>query len=247
MRGISWLAANRLASQEGLCTMEWVSKFSCYSWLNFTAYGWLSWSRCLVDYCTKSVLAAVGLWWRHILVLQPARLVVVPGWKWWKERNFCLAILQPIYCSKYGHAVCSTSRHKMAIFDTCTEFPIFCLSFVWNLVTFCDVAYCFFLWKYWDKAADFVPLPQYCKPYSCLFAPCHEPYRGGKVPLVDVGIRWMWAVSITLRSLYFRAVMHFAADSHWTGRLAGLNEVMGKNPFPFRASNPGCSFCRQCH
>jgi len=26
MRGISWLAANQLASQEGLCTMEWVSK-----------------------------------------------------------------------------------------------------------------------------------------------------------------------------------------------------------------------------
>ena len=25
MRGISWLAANQLASQEGLCTMEWVS------------------------------------------------------------------------------------------------------------------------------------------------------------------------------------------------------------------------------
>ena len=25
MRGISWLAASRLASQEGLCTMEWVS------------------------------------------------------------------------------------------------------------------------------------------------------------------------------------------------------------------------------
>jgi len=27
MRGISWLAANPLASQEGLCTMEWVSKY----------------------------------------------------------------------------------------------------------------------------------------------------------------------------------------------------------------------------
>ena len=27
VRGISWLAANQLASQEGLCTMEWVSKF----------------------------------------------------------------------------------------------------------------------------------------------------------------------------------------------------------------------------
>ena len=27
MRGISWLAANQLASQEGLCTMEWVSKY----------------------------------------------------------------------------------------------------------------------------------------------------------------------------------------------------------------------------
>jgi len=26
MRGISWLAADQLASQEGLCTMEWVSK-----------------------------------------------------------------------------------------------------------------------------------------------------------------------------------------------------------------------------
>ena len=26
MRGISWLAANQLASQEGLCTMEYVSK-----------------------------------------------------------------------------------------------------------------------------------------------------------------------------------------------------------------------------
>jgi len=26
MRGISWLAANQLASHEGLCTMEWVSK-----------------------------------------------------------------------------------------------------------------------------------------------------------------------------------------------------------------------------
>jgi len=26
MRGISWLAANQLASEEGLCTMEWVSK-----------------------------------------------------------------------------------------------------------------------------------------------------------------------------------------------------------------------------
>jgi len=25
MRGISWLAANQLASQEGLCTVEWVS------------------------------------------------------------------------------------------------------------------------------------------------------------------------------------------------------------------------------
>jgi len=27
MRGISWLAANQLASQEGLCTMELVSKW----------------------------------------------------------------------------------------------------------------------------------------------------------------------------------------------------------------------------
>ena len=27
MRGISWLAANRLASQEGLCTVEWVSNW----------------------------------------------------------------------------------------------------------------------------------------------------------------------------------------------------------------------------
>ena len=27
MRGISWLAANQLAAQEGLCTMEWVSKY----------------------------------------------------------------------------------------------------------------------------------------------------------------------------------------------------------------------------
>jgi hypothetical protein len=27
MRGISWLAANRLAAQEGLCCMEWVSKY----------------------------------------------------------------------------------------------------------------------------------------------------------------------------------------------------------------------------
>ena len=26
MRGISWLAANQLASQEGICNMEWVSK-----------------------------------------------------------------------------------------------------------------------------------------------------------------------------------------------------------------------------
>jgi len=26
MRGISWLAANQLASQEGLCTVEYVSK-----------------------------------------------------------------------------------------------------------------------------------------------------------------------------------------------------------------------------
>ena len=26
MRGISWLAANQLAAQEGLCTVEWVSK-----------------------------------------------------------------------------------------------------------------------------------------------------------------------------------------------------------------------------
>jgi len=28
MWGISWLAENRLASQEGLCAMEWVSKYS---------------------------------------------------------------------------------------------------------------------------------------------------------------------------------------------------------------------------
>jgi len=27
MRGISWLAANQLAAQEGLCTVEWVSKY----------------------------------------------------------------------------------------------------------------------------------------------------------------------------------------------------------------------------
>jgi len=33
MRGISWLAANQLASQEGLCTMEWVSK-SIYGCVN---------------------------------------------------------------------------------------------------------------------------------------------------------------------------------------------------------------------
>jgi len=26
MRGISWLAANQLAAQEGLCTMEWVKR-----------------------------------------------------------------------------------------------------------------------------------------------------------------------------------------------------------------------------
>jgi len=29
MRGISWLAANQLASQEGLCTVEWVRIFLC--------------------------------------------------------------------------------------------------------------------------------------------------------------------------------------------------------------------------
>ena len=29
MRGISWLAANRLDSQEGLCYMEWLSKPVC--------------------------------------------------------------------------------------------------------------------------------------------------------------------------------------------------------------------------
>jgi len=29
MRGISWLAANQLACQEGLCTMEWVSVCRC--------------------------------------------------------------------------------------------------------------------------------------------------------------------------------------------------------------------------
>ena len=30
MRGISWLAANQLASQEGLCTVEWVSNSWCF-------------------------------------------------------------------------------------------------------------------------------------------------------------------------------------------------------------------------
>ena len=33
MRGISWLAANRLAAQEGLCTVEWLSKM--YIWSQF--------------------------------------------------------------------------------------------------------------------------------------------------------------------------------------------------------------------
>ena len=28
MRGISWLAENRLASEEGLCSMDWLSKIT---------------------------------------------------------------------------------------------------------------------------------------------------------------------------------------------------------------------------
>ena len=56
---------------------------------------------------------------------------------------------------------------------------------------------------------------------------------GGKAPLVDVGIRWILTVSITLWSLYFRAVLYIVADSHWPGRVAGLNEVMGKTLVPF--------------
>ena len=32
MRGISWLAANRLAAQEGLCTMEEGSKYRVWTW-----------------------------------------------------------------------------------------------------------------------------------------------------------------------------------------------------------------------
>ena len=37
MRGISWLAANQLASQEGLCTVEWVSKRKKHSLLSVTS------------------------------------------------------------------------------------------------------------------------------------------------------------------------------------------------------------------
>jgi len=40
MRGISWLAANQLASQEGLCTMEWVSKY--FTCMVFSSYFMLS-------------------------------------------------------------------------------------------------------------------------------------------------------------------------------------------------------------
>ena len=50
MRGISWLAENRLASQEGLCYMEWVSKYGLWQILAFrinllsrsSAENWLS-------------------------------------------------------------------------------------------------------------------------------------------------------------------------------------------------------------
>jgi len=35
MRGVSWLAADQLASQEGLYTMEWVSKMLRAGFLRF--------------------------------------------------------------------------------------------------------------------------------------------------------------------------------------------------------------------
>ena len=38
MRGISWLAANQLAAQEGLCTVEWLSTCICLCSITLTAH-----------------------------------------------------------------------------------------------------------------------------------------------------------------------------------------------------------------
>ena len=50
MRGISWLAANQLTAQEGLCTVEWVSEFTFLVSVDrcstFYHYGWIR-QKCL--------------------------------------------------------------------------------------------------------------------------------------------------------------------------------------------------------
>ena len=52
MRGISWLAANQLASQEGLCTVEWVSTAVTRSGTKFQPCH----SQCISRSCSVSLL-----------------------------------------------------------------------------------------------------------------------------------------------------------------------------------------------
>ena len=78
MRGISWLAANQFASQEGLCTMEWVSKDSlvmivnaagCTTSLRFPARIFLIATAFTLPsgLCRRSVLVVVAA---YLLLLQ---------------------------------------------------------------------------------------------------------------------------------------------------------------------------------
>ena len=55
MRGISWLAANQLASQEGLCTMEWVSKYNFCRWKTIVNLNiaWLKKFTCILKSAVK--------------------------------------------------------------------------------------------------------------------------------------------------------------------------------------------------
>ena len=87
MRGISSLAANQLASQKGLCTVEWVSKpfkaqllLYCCNWINvkfIVLHGVFRSRRCLVGIATmlragrSGVRILVGV--RDLCLLQNAQ------------------------------------------------------------------------------------------------------------------------------------------------------------------------------
>jgi len=138
MGGISWLAANQLASQEGLCTMEQVSKILRYVYM--TVQKELHWNFSRVHRFTNSILSSV-----HPSFLPLVRTKML-GSNWTNFRELHIKLQCRIYnCHVY--AVSSLCLQPLASWDCGFEFhrEHGCLSFV-NIVC-CQVEVCVSGWS----------------------------------------------------------------------------------------------------